>query len=46
MSTAETRRALILVVDDEPLVAGLMADVLATKGHEVDMARNGREALE
>jgi len=46
MATAETRRALILVVDDEPLVAGLMADVLATEGHEVDMARNGREALE
>jgi CheY-like chemotaxis protein len=46
MSTAETRRALILVVDDEPLVAGLMVDVLVTEGHEVDMARNGREALE
>lgn len=46
MSTAETRRALILVVDDEPLVAGLMADVLVTEGHEVDIAKNGREALE
>lgn len=46
MSTAETRRALILVVDDEPLVAGLMVDVLAMEGHEVDMAGNGREALE
>jgi CheY-like chemotaxis protein len=46
MFTAETRRALILVVDDEPLVAGLMVDVLVTEGHEVDMARNGREALE
>ena len=46
MSTAETRGALILVVDDEPLVAGLMADVLVAEGHEVDMARNGREALE
>ena len=46
MFTAETRRALILVVDDEPLVAGLMADVLVTEGHEVDMAKNGREALE
>ncbi|MBI1725649.1 MAG: response regulator [Candidatus Rokubacteria bacterium] len=46
MSTAETRRALILVVDDEPMVAGFMAEVLATEGHEVDMARNGREALE
>ena len=46
MSTADTRRALILVVDDEPLVAGLMADVLVTEGHEVDIAKNGREALE
>ncbi len=46
MSTAETRRIRILVVDDEPLVAGLMAEVLAMEGHEVDMARNGREALE
>jgi CheY-like chemotaxis protein len=46
MSTAETRRAVILVVDDEPLVAGLMADLLAMEGHEVDMAKNGREALE
>jgi len=46
MSTAEAHRALILVVDDEPLVAGLMADVLVTEGHEVDIAKNGREALE
>ena len=46
MSTAETRRALILVVDDEPMVAGFMVEMLATEGHEVDMARNGREALE
>jgi CheY-like chemotaxis protein len=46
MSTAETHRALILVVDDEPLVAGLMADVLVAEGHEVDIAKNGREALE
>jgi len=46
MFTAKTRRALILVVDDEPLVAGLMADVLVTEGHEVDIAKNGREALE
>ncbi len=46
MTTTESRRALILVVDDEPLVAALMADVLAMEGHEVDMAKNGREALE
>jgi DNA-binding NtrC family response regulator len=46
MTTAETHRIRILVVDDEPLVAGLIAEVLAREGHEVDMARNGREALE
>ncbi len=46
MTTTESRRALILVVDDEPLVAALMADVLVMEGHEVDMAKNGREALE
>jgi DNA-binding NtrC family response regulator len=46
MTTAESRRIRILVVDDEPLVAGLMAEVLAREGHEVDMTRNGREALD
>ena len=46
MSTVETRRACILVVDDDPLVVEVMADVLATEGHEVETARNGHEALE
>lgn len=36
----------ILVVDDDPLVATLMADVLADEGCVVDVAKNGREALE
>jgi len=36
----------ILVVDDDPLVAGLMADILLADGREVDLAANGREALE
>jgi two-component system NtrC family sensor kinase len=46
MATAETHRTRILVVDDEPLVAGLIAEVLTTDGHEVHTAGNGREALE
>jgi CheY-like chemotaxis protein len=46
LSTAEVRRACILVVDDEPLVAALMADTLRLEGYEVDTAKNGREALE
>ncbi len=45
MSSAATYRALILVVDDESVLAGLMADTLATEGYEVDTAGSGREAL-
>jgi CheY-like chemotaxis protein len=45
-SAAEIRHARILVVDDEPLVAGLMAETLGREGYEVDTAKNGREALE
>jgi two-component system NtrC family sensor kinase len=42
----EARRAYILVVDDEPLVAAVMADTLGLEGYEVETAKNGREALE
>jgi PAS domain S-box-containing protein len=35
----------ILVVDDEPDVAAVVKDVLATAGHEVDTAISGTEAL-
>jgi CheY-like chemotaxis protein len=45
-SAAQTRRHRILVVDDEPLVTQLIAEALALEGHEVDTAKNGREALE
>jgi CheY-like chemotaxis protein len=40
------RHGHILVVDDEPLITGLVADALTTEGYEVDRAANGREALE
>jgi two-component system NtrC family sensor kinase len=43
MSGAETRRALILVVDDEPVVMRLIADALAIDRHEVDTVANGLE---
>jgi CheY-like chemotaxis protein len=43
---AQTRRNRILVVDDAPLVTLLIAETLALNGHEVDTAKNGREALE
>ena len=46
LSRTDARRACILVVDDEPLVAALMADTLGLEGYEVETAKNGREALE
>jgi signal transduction histidine kinase len=36
----------VLVVEDEPLVADMVEDLLALEGHQVDRATNGREALE
>jgi two-component system NtrC family sensor kinase len=36
----------ILVVDDEPEIAWLLADILAVDGHRVDVAANGAVALE
>ena len=46
LSTTDARHACILVVDDEPLVAALMADILGLEGYEVDTAKNGREGVE
>jgi signal transduction histidine kinase len=36
----------VLVVDDEPDVAGVLVDMLALDGHEVEIALNGAEALD
>jgi signal transduction histidine kinase len=36
----------VLIVDDEPLVAGLLAELLQGDGHDVEIAGNGRAALE
>ena len=36
----------ILAVDDDPLVLSLMTGILRQEGHQVDEARNGKEALE
>ena len=44
--SADARRICILVVDDEPLVAAIMADILGLEGYEVETSKNGREALE
>src|SRR2546427_4150966 len=35
----------ILVVDDDPMVASLLEDILRSDGHRVRTARNGVEAL-
>jgi CheY-like chemotaxis protein len=37
--------ARILVIEDEPLVAHLIRQVLARSGHEVRLARSGEEGL-
>ncbi len=46
LSTTDARRTCILVVEDEPLVAALIADALELEGYEVETAKDGREALE
>ncbi|HEY6911917.1 MAG TPA: response regulator [Myxococcales bacterium] len=38
--------ARVLVVEDDPDLAALEAEVLKLRGHEVDVASNGREALD
>lgn len=41
-----TRRARLLIVDDNPSMAKTTADILAMKGYQVFSAHSGREALE
>jgi two-component system NtrC family sensor kinase len=45
-STGETRKGCVLVVDDEPAVAGLICETLENDGHRVTQAHNAREARE
>jgi len=40
------RKTVVLVVDDEPDLRDLVALTLADEGFDVDVARDGREALE
>lgn len=42
MKTASAR---VLVVEDDPDLAALEADLLEQRGHQVEVASNGREAL-
>jgi DNA-binding response OmpR family regulator len=41
-----TGAARVLVVEDDPDLASLEAEVLKLRGHQVDVASNGREALD
>ncbi len=43
---AQTKPGKILVVDDEPVIRDMMVDILDMEGYGVEVARNGREALE
>jgi CheY-like chemotaxis protein len=46
MGTDEpTERKRVLVIDDEPWIAELLARMLAEDGHDVDTAENGAVAL-
>ena len=38
--------AKVLVIDDEPSIAALVAEIVETYGHEVTIAYNGRQGLE
>ena len=41
-----TKRALVLVVEDEPDVRELIADVLVENGYEIEVAPDGAAALQ
>jgi CheY-like chemotaxis protein len=45
MSPERIPRKRILVVEDEPMISGLMREVLQAEGHAVDVAASGIEAL-
>ena len=45
-SIPPARPARILIVEDEPMVADMLADALASAGFDVEKASNGQVALE
>jgi response regulator RpfG family c-di-GMP phosphodiesterase len=45
MVLEKTKKGIILVVDDEPIVRNILTDVLENEGYEVKVAEDGIEAL-
>ena len=45
MNASTHKPKTILVVDDDPVIRDMMVDILDLEGYPVDVARNGREAL-
>lgn len=45
MNALKHKPKTILVVDDDPVIREMMVDILDLEGYNVDVARNGREAL-
>lgn len=45
MNVSTHKPKTILVVDDDPVIREMMVDILDLEGYAVDVARNGREAL-
>lgn len=46
MTSVNSSPEKVLVVDDDPIIRDMMIDILDYEGYPVEVARNGREALE
>lgn len=46
MKMTSTIKKRFLVVDDEPAIRKLLSGILSEAGHDVDMAENGKDALQ
>ncbi|MCL4474447.1 MAG: response regulator [Actinobacteria bacterium] len=46
IKTSDENRSRVLVVDDEPAIVELLTDILTMDGHGVDIAKNGKMAMQ
>lgn len=46
MKSSDDIRSRVLVVDDEPAIVELLTDILTMDGHGVDIAKNGKMAMQ